>query len=80
MKSFVVSNYEKYSSYFLEFQVLGSLSYPVSEWLDLGTFIAEPRLGDHTFNLSAVIGARYLKFKFNTHVGNEFYCTISQIK
>ena len=80
MKSFVVSNYEKYSSYLTEFQVLSSVSYPVKEWLDLGIFVAEPKLGDQIFNLTTPAGARYLKFKFNSHLGTEFYCTISQIK
>ena len=42
----VLANYEKYSSLLRDFQVMGSSSYPVSEWLDLGTYSAEPRLGE----------------------------------
>eukprot|EP01041_Mallomonas_annulata_P008790 gene8790-18184_t len=76
----VMTNYEKYSSKLNEFQILGSTSYPVSQWLDLGTYAALPKLGDQTFNLTTPSFVRYLKFKFLTHYGDEFYCTLSQIR
>ncbi len=59
---------------------MGSSVYPVSEWLDLGTLHAEPRLGEQSFNITQPSWVRYLKIKFLTHHGDEFYCTISQIK
>ena len=62
------------------FQVLGSTSYPVSEWMDLGTFHARPELGDQSFPISPPAWGRYLKFRFLTHHTEEFYCTLSQIK
>jgi hypothetical protein len=80
VRSVVVANYEKYSSYLQDFQVLGSATHPVSEWLDLGSYSAEPKLGEQEFELSNPALARYLKFRFLTHFGDEFYCTLSQIR
>jgi hypothetical protein len=80
VRSVVVANYEKYTSYLQDFQVLGSSTYPVSEWLDLGSYSAEPKLGEQEFELSSPALARYLKFRFLTHFGDEFYCTLSQIR
>ena len=76
----VVANWEKYSSFLRDFQIMGSSSYPVSEWLDLGSYIAEPKLGEQTFEITTRSWARYLKFRFLTHFGDEFYCTLSQIR
>ena len=80
IEQIVMINYERYSSTLETFQVLGSTSYPVSEWMDLGTFSATPELGEQTFDLPNPAWGRYLKFRFLTHHGNEFYCTLSQIK
>ena len=77
----MIANYEKYSSFLQEFHVLSSDSYnPVKEWHDLGHYFAEPKLGEQTFNLTKSHCGRYLKFRFLTHFGNEFYCTLSQIR
>jgi len=80
IEDIVLSNYEKYSSSLRDFQVLGSTSYPVSEWMDLGTFSAAPDLGDQSFEITTPSWGRYLKFRFLTHHGDEFYCTLSQIR
>ncbi len=63
-----------------EFQVLGSQMYPTEEWMDLGTFTTSGTLGEETFDLVQPTFARYLKFKFITHIGTEYFCTLSQIK
>ncbi|CAM9560602.1 unnamed protein product, partial [Laminaria digitata] len=75
-----LSSHEKYSSLVKDFQVLASQSYPVNEWLDLGTFTAKFVQGEQTFDLPDPAFARYLKFKFLSHYGDEFYCTVSQVK
>ncbi len=80
VRAVVLVSYEKYSSLVKEFQVLGSLIYPTEEWMDLGRFITSGTLGEETFNLVQPAFARYLKFKFIAHVGNEYYCTLNQIK
>ncbi len=80
VRSVALVSYEKYSSLVKEFQVLGSQIYPTEEWMDLGTFITSGTPGEETFNLVQSAFARYLKFKFIAHVGNEYYCTLNQIK
>lgn len=75
----MIINYEKYSSTLDEFQVLGSTSYPVEEWLDMGKYEAQPVLGKQPFNITIPTWARYLKIKFLSHHGNEYLCTLTQI-
>ena len=80
VRTIVMENYEKYSSLLHEFQVLGSTSYPSSSWHDFGVYAAEAKLGAQEFNLTTPAWARYLKFRFLSQHGSEFYCTLSQIK
>ncbi|CBN77977.2 hypothetical protein (Partial), partial [Ectocarpus siliculosus] len=80
VRSLVIGSHEKYSSLLKEFQVLASQTYPVNEWLDLGTFTAKFVQGEQTFEIPQPAFARYLKFKFLSHYGDEFYCTVSQVK
>lgn len=83
VKTIKISSYERYSSQTKQFQVLGSQTYPIStKWVDLGTFTAKPWYstnGHQTFELEHGVWARYLKFRFLSHYGNEHYCTITQI-
>lgn len=80
--SVTIANYEKYSSMLKTFQLHASTSYPTNEWIDLGTYTAEPRLGEQSFNLTTKtdVHTRFLKFKFLTHYLDEALCTLSQIK
>ncbi len=80
VRAVVLGSYEKYSSLVKGFQVLGSQTYPTEEWMDLGTFTTSGALGEETFNLVQPAFARYLKFKFISHVGSEYFCTLSHIK
>jgi len=83
VKQIKLSNYERYSSHVREFQVLASQEYPAPSaeyWTLIGTFEANPRNGEQTFELEEPAWARYLKFKFKSHFGAEHYCTLSQIK
>ena len=84
VKTIKLLSYERYSSQTKQFQVHGSQTYPIStKWVDLGTFTAKPWYntnGQQTFELEQGVWARYLKFRFLSHYGNEFYCTLSQIK
>ena len=85
VKSVVMANYERYSSTLKEFQLLASSTWPPekNEWIDLGTYTAEPKLGEQSFSISENKYAgtvRYLKVKFNSHYSNEALCTYSQIK
>eukprot|EP00986_Skeletonema_menzelii_P009399 scaffold4266_cov139-Skeletonema_menzelii.AAC.23 len=83
VKQIKLSNFERYSSHVREFQVLASQEYPAPSaeyWTLIGTFEANTRNGEQTFDLEEPAWARYLKFKFKSHFGAEHYCTLSQIK
>lgn len=76
----VIANYEKFSSPFKDFIVLGSVNYPTDTWLVLGNFTAEFRNGEQVFPLDSYQHVRYIKLRFFSHYGSEYYCTLSQLK
>eukprot|EP00980_Cylindrotheca_fusiformis_P006113 scaffold1319_cov126-Cylindrotheca_fusiformis.AAC.2 len=78
VKVIKLANYERFSSTVKEFQVMGSQT--MDTWVDLGTYTAKPGNGEQLFELLEPTWARYLKFKFLSHHGLEYYCTYSQIK
>jgi Sad1 / UNC-like C-terminal len=78
VKQIVLANYERFSSPVKDFQVMGSQT--MGKFVDLGTFSALAVNGEQTFDLVEPAWARYLKFKFRSHHGSEYYCTLSQIK
>lgn len=61
-------------------QVMASSSYPVDSWRDIGTFSAANVHGEQTFELPQPTDARYLKLKFLSHHGDDYYCTLSHIR
>ncbi|KAE9359854.1 hypothetical protein PF008_g2076 [Phytophthora fragariae] len=75
-----VANYEKFSSPVKDFIVLGSVNYPTDTWLVLGNFTAAHANGEQTFQLDAQQHVRYIKFRFLSHYGSEYYCTLSQLR
>jgi len=78
VKEIKLANYERFSSTVKDFQVKGS--HTLGKWVDFGTFTARQGNGEQTFVLETPSWARYLKFKFLTHHGTEWFCTLSQIK
>jgi hypothetical protein len=76
----VIANYEKFSSPVKDFLVLGSINYPTDTWLVLGNFTAEYRNGEQLFPLEPYQHVRYIKLRFFSHYGSEYYCTLSQLK
>lgn len=84
VKTIKLSNYEKFSSRTKRFQVMGSQTYPImTEWESFGVFDAKPWYKENqeqTFELEVPSWARYLKFRFLDHYGDEHYCTATQIK
>jgi len=78
VKEIKLANYERFSSTIKDFQVKGS--HTLGKWVDLGTYTANSGNGEQTFALKNPTWARYLKFKFLTHHGVEWFCTLSQIK
>ncbi|KAG6615704.1 uncharacterized protein IUM83_04938 [Phytophthora cinnamomi] len=75
-----IANYEKFSSPVKDFIVLGSVNYPTDTWLVLGNFTAAHANGEQTFQLDAQQHVRYIKFRFLSHYGSEYYCTLSQLR
>ncbi|RYG52339.1 hypothetical protein EON66_09855, partial [archaeon] len=61
------------------FRVVGSLHYPANEWIVLGNFTAERRLGQQSFNISVNSFVKYLRISWLSHYGSEFYCTWTHI-
>lgn len=76
----VIANFEKFSSPVKDFLVLGSINYPTDTWLVLGNFTAEYRNGEQLFPLEPHQHVRYIKLRFFSHYGSEYYCTLSQLK
>ncbi|KAJ1460966.1 UNC-like C-terminal-domain-containing protein [Pelagophyceae sp. CCMP2097] len=79
-REIILAQYEKYSSAVREFDVLGSQTYPTKEWLHLGTFEAVYGEREQRFQIADPRWVRYLKFRFLSHHGDQFVCTVSQIK
>ena len=84
IKTIKLRSFERYSSQAKQFEVLGSQTYPMmTEWETLGSWEAKPWFQNNqeqTFDLETPSWARYLKFNFLTHYGDEHYCTVTQIK
>ncbi|EFJ28525.1 hypothetical protein SELMODRAFT_411386 [Selaginella moellendorffii] len=72
-----IANYELLSSNPRELELLGSLEYPTEEWKLLGRFEAKDVRIPQRFTLSVPEWARYLKLRYLSHYGTEFYCTLS---
>ncbi|CAL1409753.1 unnamed protein product [Linum trigynum] len=72
-----IANFEHYSSNLKDFEVLGSLVYPTSEWVKLGNFTTANVKQARRFVLPEHKWVRYLKLNLLSHYGSEFYCTLS---
>lgn len=75
-----LANYEKFSSPVKGFLVLGSVTYPTDTWYVLGNFTAAHTNGEQHFPLDSQHHVRYVKLRFFSHYGDEYYCTLSQLK
>ncbi|CAM9975142.1 unnamed protein product [Discosporangium mesarthrocarpum] len=51
VRTIKISSNEKFSSLVKSFQVLASQTFPVNEWLDLGTFTAKYAQGEQSFDV-----------------------------
>jgi hypothetical protein len=77
----VFLNTERFSSTFNNIQVLGSMSYPTKEWVMLGAvdFLSGVK-DDQEYALEHPAMVRYLKLRFRSHHGKEYYCTMTTVK
>jgi hypothetical protein len=78
VKKVIIANYERFTSWVKDFQIKGSQT--MGTWVDLGTYTAKAGNGEQAFDLVEPAWARYLKIKFLSHHGTEYYCTVSQIQ
>lgn len=76
----VISNEERYSSAVRELRATGSQKYPATEWVVLGNFTAENRLGEQKFPVASKTFVRFLKLTWLSHYGAEFYCTWTRVQ
>ena len=76
----VISNFERYSSRIADFVVLSSQSYPTPKWTQLGEFTAEDEAGTQEFDMPKPHFAKFIKILVNSFHGNEFFCTLSEVK
>ncbi|XP_010498777.1 PREDICTED: uncharacterized protein slp1-like [Camelina sativa] len=72
-----LANFEHYSSNLKEFELQGTLVYPTDAWVHMGNFTASNVKHEQNFTLLDPKWVRYLKLKFLSHYGSEFYCTLS---
>ncbi|CAH2033661.1 unnamed protein product [Thlaspi arvense] len=75
-----IANFEHYSSNLKEFELQGTLVYPTDTWVHMGNFTAANVKHGQNFTLVEPKWVRYLKLKFLSHYGSEFYCTLSLIE
>lgn len=75
-----IANFEHYSSKLKDFELFSSLVYPTDDWVLLGNFTAGNVKHVQRFALQEPKWARYLKLRFLSHYGSEFFCTLSTVE
>lgn len=81
--TFVLANFEFFSSMVRHFRASLSDRYPVKaeKWHSVGTFEAKNSRDIQAFLVEdPKIWARYVKVEFLTHYGNEYYCPVSLLR
>ncbi len=73
-------NNEAYSGTLTDVQVLGSAKYPTKQWMLMGEIHVENDNNMQAFKLPRPAWVQFLKFRFRSHHGDEFYCTLTNIK
>jgi hypothetical protein len=75
-----LANFEHYASSIKEFEVLGSATHPTTSWMQLGTFLALPTTQKQLFSLPGKEWVRFIKIRWISHYGEEYYCTLTYLK
>ncbi|OLY84725.1 hypothetical protein AYI68_g1102 [Smittium mucronatum] len=79
--TFVLANYEFFSSTFKTIKISVSDRYPPREnnWVNLGTFDAKNTRSDQIFKITEPkLWAKYVRLDVIDHYGSQFYCPISK--
>lgn len=74
------ANFEFYSSFPERIAVLGSATYPTSEWNTLGVYKFRNVRDVQRFDIASRAVARYLRVIFVGKQGTEYYCPISVVR
>jgi len=77
-----LSNWERYSSTIREFEVYGANEYPTTDWTLLGSYgaAAKSEIGSQKFEIQNQAWIRFVKLRWLSHYGDEFYCTMTEIR
>lgn len=76
-----IANYEYFSSLFKDIQILGSNQFPTKYWDLIGNYSAKNERSLQSFEVTEdPIWYKFIKIRFLTHWGQEFYCPISEIR
>lgn len=67
-----------FCKYFTDFKF--SYRFPTAEWNEIGKFTAENIKETQTFEFEKKEVYKYLKVKFLSHYGSEFYCPVTVVK
>lgn len=74
------ANLEHYSSGVKEFELLGAATHPTTEWFSLGRFSAVDKNAQQVFPVITSEWVRFVKFRWLSHFGEEYYCTMTYIR
>eukprot|EP00002_Diphylleia_rotans_P037934 TRINITY_DN8543_c0_g1_i4.p1 TRINITY_DN8543_c0_g1~~TRINITY_DN8543_c0_g1_i4.p1 ORF type:complete len:633 (+),score=113.56 TRINITY_DN8543_c0_g1_i4:53-1951(+) len=80
LRGLEMGNLEYFSSNPKDFMVLGSTVYPTENWMLLGVFQAGDLRTEQLYKIKSPQWVRYLKIRFMTHYGSEYYCPITIIR
>ncbi len=74
-----LKNAEAYSGTMTDVQVLGSAKYPTKQWTLLGEIKVENNNNRQSFKLPRPAWINFVKLRFRSHYGDEFYCTLTRV-
>mgnify|MGYP002212684209 CR=1 FL=1 len=74
-----LKNAEAYSGTLTDVQVLGSAKYPTKQWTLLGEINVENNNNKQSFKLPRPAWINFVKLRFRSHYGDEFYCTLTRV-
>ena len=74
-----LKNAEAYSGTMTDVQVLGSAKYPTKQWTLLGEINVENNNNKQSFKLPRPAWINFVKLRFRSHYGDEFYCTLTRV-
>lgn len=78
MDAFSVRSLENYASRFKDVAVYGARTYPATSWELIGKFTLQPTEPVQYFKVKSA-WVRFLRVVFESHYGDEYYCTANKL-